>query len=202
MCPGRKDPGVVCRVVVPCWETVEATASYEWFVQRVEPFADRFVLDQFIEEWHQHAERQRAVDARLREFARKTPIAEAVLETIPTIGPVTIDVVAGELIADPPELASQGPRFDSCQHNDLRRSFRNWLILRLVVATPDAEGWSHGGRPCRFVGQVVRRSQARDALGFSAGGLSFAGELRQLRAFVGVRPRWLAVALRLGTRIA
>jgi transposase len=63
--------------------------------------ADRFVLDQLIEEWQQHHRRLLAVGKQLGAFAKEAPVAErearAVLETIPTVGPVTIDVVLSEL---------------------------------------------------------------------------------------------------------
>ena len=63
--------------------------------------ADRFAIEQLLEEWKQHRERLLAVDRRLREFAKAAPVAErearAVLESIPTVGPVTIDVVLSEL---------------------------------------------------------------------------------------------------------
>lgn len=63
--------------------------------------ADRFVLEQLIEEWQQHHRRLLAIQKQLRAFAKQAPAAErearAVLETIPTVGPVTIDVVLSEL---------------------------------------------------------------------------------------------------------
>jgi len=63
--------------------------------------ADRFVLEQLVEEWRQNHQRMLVVNQRLRDFARQAPPAEqaarAVLETIPGVGPVTIDVVLSEL---------------------------------------------------------------------------------------------------------
>ncbi len=63
--------------------------------------ADRFVLDQLRGHW-EHLEKQlQGVDKALREFAKTAPEPEAearaVLETIPEVGPVTIDVVVSEL---------------------------------------------------------------------------------------------------------
>jgi transposase len=63
--------------------------------------ADRFALDQLIDEWQQHHRRLLDVVKELREFAKTAPVAErearALLATIPTVGPVTIDVVLSEL---------------------------------------------------------------------------------------------------------
>ena len=63
--------------------------------------ADRFILDQLFEELDQHTRRLRATDERLRKFAESAPTAEsearAVLETIPGVGPITVDVVVSEL---------------------------------------------------------------------------------------------------------
>lgn len=62
--------------------------------------ADRFVTDQLCEELDQHSARLRAVDKQLKAFAKAAPIAEqearAVLESIPCVGAVTIDVVLAE----------------------------------------------------------------------------------------------------------
>ena len=63
--------------------------------------ADRFVLDQLIREWHMYREQLKEVDRRLAAFAQAAPTQEAearaILETIPTVGPVTIDAVISEL---------------------------------------------------------------------------------------------------------
>jgi transposase len=63
--------------------------------------SDRFVLDQLYCEWEHHGRQLDEVDRRLKEFARSAPIheaeARAVLDTIPGVGPVTIDVVVSEL---------------------------------------------------------------------------------------------------------
>lgn len=63
--------------------------------------ADRFVLDQLLEHW-QHLEKQRRdADKALRDFAKTAPVAEAearaALDSIPEVGPVTVDVVVSEL---------------------------------------------------------------------------------------------------------
>ena len=63
--------------------------------------ADRFVLDQLRAEWAEYTQQLAAVDKCLREFAQSAPTheaeARAVLETIPGVGPVTVDVVVSEV---------------------------------------------------------------------------------------------------------
>ena len=63
--------------------------------------SDRFVLDQLHAEWEHHASQLEAADRPLREFARSAPAheaeARAVLQTIPGVGTVTVDVVVSEL---------------------------------------------------------------------------------------------------------
>jgi transposase len=72
--------------------------------------ADRFVLDGLVEEWQEHRERLRAVEKQLREFAKEASPTEReareVLQSIPTVGPVTVDVVLSEL-GDARRFASQ-----------------------------------------------------------------------------------------------
>jgi transposase len=63
--------------------------------------ADRFVLDGLLEEWQQHRRRLKAAEKQLREFAKEASPAEReareVLASIPSVGPVTVDVVLSEL---------------------------------------------------------------------------------------------------------
>jgi len=63
--------------------------------------ADRFVVNRLLEEWHEHCRRLREADRQLRAFAKKASTAEKearqVLQTFPTVGPVTIDVVLSEV---------------------------------------------------------------------------------------------------------
>ncbi|MEK7731842.1 MAG: IS110 family transposase [Planctomycetota bacterium] len=63
--------------------------------------SDRFVLDQLHAEWDHHERQLEAVDKQLREFAKSAPAheaeARAVLQTIPGVGTVTVDVVVSEL---------------------------------------------------------------------------------------------------------
>jgi len=63
--------------------------------------ADRFTVDLLCEELDQHAGRLQRVDKQLRAFAKDAPVAErearAVLDSMPCVGPVTIDVVLAEV---------------------------------------------------------------------------------------------------------
>jgi transposase len=63
--------------------------------------SDRFVVEQLLESWRRFRSQLRARNARLAEFAQSAPEAERearqVLETIPCVGPVTVDVVLSEL---------------------------------------------------------------------------------------------------------
>jgi transposase len=63
--------------------------------------AARFILDQLLTEWQQHQLQLQAIDKQLKQFAKSAPVAEqearAVLESIPGVGPVTVDVVVSEL---------------------------------------------------------------------------------------------------------
>jgi transposase len=62
--------------------------------------ADRFTADLLCEELDQHALRLKQIDKELTEFAKQAPVAErearAVLESIPCVGTVTVDVVLAE----------------------------------------------------------------------------------------------------------
>jgi len=63
--------------------------------------ADRFVLDQLLEQWRMCTAHLKEMDKRLDAFAQEAPAEEgeahAILDTIPGVGPVTIDVVLSEL---------------------------------------------------------------------------------------------------------
>src|SRR5262249_43530979 len=60
-----------------------------------------FVVEQLLESLRHFGGQLRAMNVRLAEFARTAPTAERearqVLETVPCVGPVTIDVVLSEL---------------------------------------------------------------------------------------------------------
>ena len=57
---------------------------------------DRFVLDQLLASWEHHVEQTGAAEKHLREFAESAPAREAearaILESIPQVGSVTVDV--------------------------------------------------------------------------------------------------------------
>lgn len=63
--------------------------------------ADRFTVDMLLAEFDQHGERRNQVKAKLQEFARQAGVAErearTILESIPYVGPVTIDVILAEV---------------------------------------------------------------------------------------------------------
>lgn len=63
--------------------------------------SDRFVVEQLQESWRHFRSQLRAMNARLAEFAQAAPETERkarqVLETMPGVGPVTVDVVLSEL---------------------------------------------------------------------------------------------------------
>jgi transposase len=65
------------------------------------PVVERTVLRQLLATWRHHEGQRAALDKALRAFAAKGPAAErearAVLESIPYVGPVTVDVVLSEL---------------------------------------------------------------------------------------------------------
>lgn len=63
--------------------------------------ADRVVLDQLLAEWRFHTEQLDTIDGSLMAFSQTAPAEEAearaLLDTIPYVGPVTVDVVCSEL---------------------------------------------------------------------------------------------------------
>lgn len=63
--------------------------------------ADRFIVADLVEQLRDHQESLRAVNRQLQQFAKEAPAAEQeareVLESIPTVGSVTVDVVLSEL---------------------------------------------------------------------------------------------------------
>lgn len=65
------------------------------------PTADRFVVRQLVASWHHWRSQLAEIQQELRKFAKKAPEAERearqVLETIPCVGPVTVEVVLSEL---------------------------------------------------------------------------------------------------------
>jgi transposase len=73
----------------------------EYLAKLVLSPADRFVVEQLLAEWQHHEEQLWALNKHLRQFAKSAPVAEqearAVLQSIPGVGVVSIDVVVSEL---------------------------------------------------------------------------------------------------------
>lgn len=65
------------------------------------PATERFVVEQLLDEWRHHETQLRAMAKQLQAFAKKAPAKEAearaVLQSIPGIGTVTVDIVVSEL---------------------------------------------------------------------------------------------------------
>jgi transposase len=65
------------------------------------PAADRFAIEQLLDEFAHHRRQLRQMDQRLAEFAESAPLAEReareILESVPNVGPVTVDVVLSEV---------------------------------------------------------------------------------------------------------
>jgi transposase len=63
--------------------------------------SDRFVIDRLREDLDHQLKQLTAIDQRLRDFAKKAPMAErearAALASVPSVGPVTVDVVLSEV---------------------------------------------------------------------------------------------------------
>jgi transposase len=63
--------------------------------------AERLILDQLLASWRHHEAQLTALDKALKKFSRQGPQAErearAVLESMPTVGAVTVDMVVSEL---------------------------------------------------------------------------------------------------------
>jgi transposase len=63
--------------------------------------ADRFVLDEMLESWEFHSRQMKKLESQLAEFAKSAPAAERearqILDSIPGVGPVTIEAVLSEL---------------------------------------------------------------------------------------------------------
>ena len=70
-------------------------------VQKKFAEADRFVLGQLLAEWQYHRQQFQEVQRRLKFFAGKAPAQEkeirAVLGSMPSVGPTTIEVVLSEI---------------------------------------------------------------------------------------------------------
>ncbi len=76
-------------------------AGLEYLTKFAVRDADRTVLDQLVALWRFHCHQLKEINQALKAFAEQAPAKEAearaVLNTIPGVGPVTIDVVVSEL---------------------------------------------------------------------------------------------------------
>ena len=72
--------------------------------------ADRYIIDDMLEQLTTYKKSLRSMDKKLKEFAKQASVAEReareVLQSIPTVGAVTVDVVLSEL-GDPRRFGSQ-----------------------------------------------------------------------------------------------
>jgi transposase len=75
-------------------------AGRDYLAQIELSVTDRFTVELLCEELDQHSERLKRVDKQLKTFAKQAPIAEReareILDSMPCVGPVTIDVVLAE----------------------------------------------------------------------------------------------------------
>jgi transposase len=109
--------------------------------------ADRFVLDELVQEWQDFCKRLKKINRKLKAFAKDAPVAErearAVLSTIPYVGAVTIDAVVSEL-GDVRRFPSQkhvvayaglapGVRASASRRHDLHITKEGSRILRWAM---------------------------------------------------------------------
>lgn len=115
--------------------------------------SDRLVLDLLRDEWEAHNVQLQAIGKRLREFAADAPAREAearaVLDTIPGVGFVTVDVVVNEL-------------------GDIRLFGSQQKIVRLCGA---GSRWARIGRSSQAVGHHQGRVETA-SLGLGRSGLA------------------------------
>src|SRR6516165_8952559 len=131
--------------------------------------ADQFVLDQLLEEWHYHRRQFQAVGRQLQAFARQAPLKEkeirAVLRSMPSVGPTTVEVVLSEI----GDIARFAPTSGWWLMRAWRRGSANRPAARRSWASPSkgrvycAGSWSRrpGGR-CAAVcvgGRYMRTSR-------------------------------------------
>jgi transposase len=138
--------------------------------------ADRFVLSQLAEELAECQDQITLLEKQLRDFARSAPAAEAearaVLETIPWVGPVTVEVLISEL-GDVRRFGSQkkacayaglvpGRRESAGKARDLGITKEGSALLRWVLVEA---AWRLVGRTRRwgsiFEGLAKRRGRRR-----------------------------------------
>ena len=78
-----------------------SSEGLQWLKEAPVSKADRFVLDDLLGEWEGTEKRLEEMNKELKEFAKKGPVVEQesreVLDSIPGVGTVTVDVVVSEL---------------------------------------------------------------------------------------------------------
>ena len=148
------------------------TVNYHQHLALVEVSeADRFVLSQLTEELAHCQEQLELLEKQLVEFARSAPAVEAearaVLQTIPWVGPVTVEVVISEL-GDVRRFGSQkeacayaglvpGRRESAGKSKDLGITKQGSALLRWVLVEA---AWRLAGRTRRW-GSVMERLSRR-----------------------------------------
>jgi transposase len=79
----------------------DSSEGWEWLKEIKLSNADRFVVDDSIKEWESFQKRLEKTNKELKAFAKKAPVAEQeareVLNSVPGVGTVTVDVVVSEL---------------------------------------------------------------------------------------------------------
>jgi transposase len=132
--------------------------------------ADRFVLDELVEQWQDYCKRLAKINRKLKEFAKSAPVAEqearAVLATIPYVGAVTIDAVVSEL-GDVRRFRSQkhvvayaglapGVRASASRRHDLHITKEGSRILRWAMVEA---AWRVVAKTARWGYQYQRLKQ-------------------------------------------
>jgi transposase len=134
--------------------------------------ADRFVINQLVDEWHHRLNQLGAIDGRLKEFAKTASAAErearAALASIPGVGPVTVDVVLGEVadirrfrsVKDVTAYAGLAPGFreSAGKRRDLTITKEGSRLLRWALVEA---AWRLVRLTPRWQGQFERLSQRR-----------------------------------------
>jgi len=180
--------GISIRVQRP-----EAPDVKELFTRRGEVYlrevavsaADRFAITALMEQLELFVRQLREADGRLRKFGKSGPLAErearAILESIPMVGPVTIDAVLSELgdwrrfrsqkaVAafaglDPGMRSSADQRYDLHITKEGSRLLR-WALIqaawRLVIwlRSPPGLSWEDWRRSSRRLLRETNRLRA------------------------------------------
>jgi len=134
--------------------------------------AERYIIDDLLQQLTTYQKSLLAMDKKLKEFAKQAPVAEKearkVLQSIPTVGAVTVDVVLSEL-GDPRRFGSQkkavsyagldpGQRESDGKGHQLRIGKNGSPLLRWALVEA---AWRLVGKTCRWksVYQKLRRKR-------------------------------------------